>query len=84
VSCDPDEFRYGLMLAYLELERAIEAIEADYEFLFHEDRSPQDALDALLRLPNAAKCIRAATDDFNQKIVALQRRSFQVLHGGGQ
>lgn len=48
MSCDPDEFRYGLMLAYLELETALGAIQADYEFL-DKDRSPEDAVDALLR-----------------------------------
>jgi hypothetical protein len=83
VSCDPDEFRHGLLLAYLELETAIEAIEADYAFL-NEGCSSEDAVDALLRVPDAAKSIRAACDDFNQKVVALQRRSFRVLHGGRQ
>jgi hypothetical protein len=83
MSCDPDEFRYGLMLAYLELETALGAIQADYEFL-DKDRSPEDAVDALLRAPVAAKCIRAATQIFHEKIVALQRRSFQVLQGGRQ
>jgi hypothetical protein len=79
-----DEFRFGLMLAYLELETAFDAIMADYEF-FDEDCSPGDAVDALLRTaPDAAKIIRAPTDDFNKKIVALQRRSFQVLRGGRQ
>jgi hypothetical protein len=84
VSCSPDEFRYGLMLAYIELETALDAVEADYEFLFHEDRSPQDAVEALLRAPDAAKCILSACNGFNQKVVALQRRSFRVLHGGRQ
>jgi hypothetical protein len=83
VRCNPDEFKLGLLLAYLELETAIEAIEADYKFL-GKGCSPEDAIDALLRTPDAAKCIRAATDAFNQKIVTLQRRSFQVLQGGRQ
>jgi hypothetical protein len=78
-----DEFRYGLMVAHLELATALEAIEADYEFLV-EDHNSEDAIDALLRAPDAAKCIRAAADAFNQKIVALQRRSFQVVRGGKQ
>ena len=78
-----DEFRSGLMLGYLELETALDAIEADYEFL-DEDCSPEDAVDALLRAPDAAKRLRAACDDFNQEVVALQRRSFQVVQGGRQ
>ena len=79
----PDEFRFGLVLAYLELETALDAIETDYEFA-DEDCSSEHAVDALLRAPDAAKRIRAACDEFNEKVVALQRRSFRVLHGGRQ
>ena len=71
------------MLAYIDLETALDAIEAGYGLL-DEDLSPRDAVDALLRAPDAAKRIRAATDDFNQKVAILQRRSFQVLRGGRQ
>lgn len=80
-----DEFGFELLNAYAELETALEAIEVDYRFLDEEGDLLPGAVDALLCfLPGAAKDIRAATDDFNQKIVALQRRSFRVLQGGRQ
>jgi hypothetical protein len=79
-----DEFRFELLSAYVELETALDAIENVHELLDEEGGLLPGAVDALLRAPDVAKSIRAATDDFNQKIVALQRRSFQVLRGGRQ
>jgi hypothetical protein len=79
-----DEFRFELLSAYVELETALDAIENVHGLLDEEGGLLPGAVDALLRDPDVAKRVRAATDDFNQKIVSLQRRSFQVLHGGRQ
>ena len=82
----PEEFKSNLMLAYYELETALALTLSDYDELLDEkgDLLP-GAIDALLIfLPDAARDIRAATNDFNEKVVTLQRRSFRLVRGGRQ
>ena len=78
-----DEFKFELLNAYHDLGEALGAIAAEYG-LSDQDYSPEEAIEVLLRGPDAARDIRDACSDFNEKVAALQRASFQVLRGGRQ
>ena len=69
-----DEFKYELLIAYDDLAIALEEIADECGV-----GDVENVIEVLQRAPDR---VRAVTQDFNEKIAVLQRRSLRVMQGG--